>query len=147
MTVSADSTHVYDSTQCIKIHFARLLVNEHCLLCFEKWQNRCLLEWVESIYTTKIPIWEVIKSWNPKIFLRQVLIDLEDTPKNRFFHTYFSPWKNNKKKKFNKKSDQFTKLNLSSSLDRANLNAYNPWEIVSRLQTIDPSPIWMWKYK
>lgn len=33
-------------------------------------------------------------------------------------------------------SDPFTKLNLSPSLDRANLNAYNPWEIVSRLQTI-----------
>ena len=32
--------------------------------------------------------------------------------------------------------DPFTKLNLSPSLDRANLNAYNPWEIVSRLQTI-----------
>ena len=72
MIVSADSTHVCDSTQCIKIHFALLSVNEHCLLCFEKWQNRCLLEWVESKYTTKIPIWEVIKSWNPKIFFRQV---------------------------------------------------------------------------
>ena len=59
VTVSADSTHVCDSTQCIKIHFALLSVNEHCLLCFEKWQNRCLLEWVESIYTTKIPIWGV----------------------------------------------------------------------------------------
>ena len=34
-------------------------------------------------------------------------------------------------------SDPFTKLNLSPSLDRANLNAYNPWEIVSRLQTIE----------
>ena len=65
-------------------------------------------------------------------------------PKIGFFHTYFSPWKYPKNKL---KSDQFTKLNLSSSLDRANLNAYNPWEIVSRLQTIDPSPIWKRFYK
>ena len=36
-----------------------------------------------------------------------------------------------------KLSDQFTKLNLSFSLDRANLSAYNPWEMVSRLQTIE----------
>ena len=42
-------------------------------------------------------------------------------------------------KKFSEEnfSDPFTKLNLSPSLDRANLNAYNPWEIVSRLQTIE----------
>ena len=32
--------------------------------------------------------------------------------------------------------DPFTKLNLNSSLDRANSNTYNPWEIISRLQTI-----------
>ena len=38
---------------------------------------------------------------------------------------------------FQKVSDQFTKLNLSFSLDRANLSAYNPWEMVSRLQTIE----------
>ena len=32
--------------------------------------------------------------------------------------------------------DPFTKLNLNSSLDRANSNTYNPWEMISRLQTI-----------
>ena len=32
--------------------------------------------------------------------------------------------------------DPFTKLNLNSSLDRANSKTYNPWEMISRLQTI-----------
>lgn len=48
----------------------------------------------------------------------------------------------NYQQKNEKKRDQFTKLNLSFSLDRANLKTYNPWEIVSRLQTIQRIFYW-----
>ena len=58
-----------------------------------------------------------------------------NTPPKRVFSTHTFPPQSSLK--IREKSDQFTKLNLSSSLDRANLNAYNPWEIVSRLQTIE----------
>ena len=79
-------------------------------------------------------------STSPKFWTRL------NTPPKRVFSTHTFPPENTPKNNI-KKSDQFTKLNLSSSLDRANLNAYNPWEIVSRLQTIDPSPIWKRFYK